>query len=447
MAWLHSGWFAIVCVVVLFWILYEGLPDFLYHVLRIQVFSKGYGDARMISLTFDDGPDPRYTPQVLALLKENDAKATFFLVGKKAKAYPDLVREIVKQGHEIAVHGYHHTHAWILSPWKTVREFRDTSKVLQEITGQTPKYYRPPWGMFNLCTRIAGKKIGALPVLWNVTAYDWRAGDQVDAIKKNILETIAPGAIVLLHDSGGAEGAPLNTLTCLRDVVPYLKVLNYDLVSIGTLLAHSRDAQAEHAQYKQKWIQPIWNLWEKLFTKLNHVRTIDQMMRLSINTWKHEPKFDDAGNVLVKQGDCVAEIHFQNEYLRSISSDSSSERAAIKVIRQFRTSLHNVALVLQHDPRYKDVQAIYGVTLLHRGGLASGFHIDEIPDSLGKKYVQLFLRWLMILYHPAGAKRLKMRTEELVPKLVWMSRAEVIDKYLNVTNKRERKQKTTIDVS
>jgi peptidoglycan-N-acetylglucosamine deacetylase len=435
MTWLQNGWIQVLVILVLFWIGYEGVPELLFHALRWRVFSKGIGDARMISLTFDDGPDPRYTPELLALLKEYDAKATFFVVGKHVRNHPDLLREIVNQGHEVGVHGFHHLNAWYLSPWKTMREFLETASAIEAVTGQKPRYYRPPWGMFNAVTRLAGKRIGAIPVLWNVTCYDWRKGDQTAAITKRLMQRVGPGSVVLLHDSGGAPNAPANTISALRQVLPYYKQLEYQLVTIGTLLRHSETVQAERAQIKQKRIQAIWNLWEWLFTKLYRVHSIDPMVRLSINTWKHASKWDEQGRLLVQKGDCAAEIHFQNEFLQSQSTDTSPERLAVKLIRQFRTSLHHVALTLQYDPRYRDVKAIYGVTLMHRGAAGAGFHVEDIPNSFGKKYLQLFLRWLMVLYHPQGTKRLKTRTEALVPKLVWMSREEVLEKYLNRESK------------
>ncbi|UOF91591.1 polysaccharide deacetylase family protein [Fodinisporobacter ferrooxydans] len=429
---------AAVLALLIVWILYAGLPDLLYHILCIGVFTKGFGGERRIALTFDDGPDPRFTPELLTILRTFGVTATFFVIGQKALQYPELLRQINEEGHEIGIHGFSHTHAWYLTPVRTFREFRDTADAIERITGTRPTSYRPPWGMFNLFTKWAGTAVGATPVLWNISTYDWRKGDQTALIVRTIVKKVCPGSVILLHDSGGASNAPCNTLQAIQEVIPFLQQLNYDFIPISNMKQVSYTYKERYRQLNRIWIQPLWNIWEWLFAKLYKVEVIDPLMRLSINRWQHSNISDEQGRSLIGKGDTVAELHFQNDFLRSLSSEDSSERTAIQAIRQMRKSLHNLAATLQHDPRYKHVKAIYGVTLIHRGAEGVGFHVADIPNTLGNRYEKLFLRWLLILYHPQGAKRLQKRTHLLVPRLVWMSREELFNQYLQAVPKQKQ---------
>ncbi|MDR4947324.1 polysaccharide deacetylase family protein [Neobacillus cucumis] len=174
-----------------------------------------------IAFTFDDGPNPLYTPQLLDLLKENNIKATFFVVGSKAEKYPELIARMHAEGHLIGMHNYVHKSNWVLSPWTICRHLNKSADIIEKITGERPVYYRPPWGLLNLLDFLLMKKYKI--VHWSVMAEDWRSRGGSEKIKNKLLMDIKNGDVILLHDCGltpGAdEDAPMNTIHALKDVL------------------------------------------------------------------------------------------------------------------------------------------------------------------------------------------------------------------------------------
>ncbi len=157
-----------------------------------------------IWLTLDDGPDPEFTPQVLSLLAEYKARATFFLIGEKANAHPDLVASIVKAGHSLGNHTLQHRSAsfWALPSLVVEREVDGCSHVLNEICGSAPRLFRPPVGMV---TPFLGEVLGQRDlhlVLWNARGFD-TTGRSPEKIARRILRDCRPGAIILAHPERG----------------------------------------------------------------------------------------------------------------------------------------------------------------------------------------------------------------------------------------------------
>ncbi len=213
--------------------IYAPLPDFWHHVLRRGVYSRGNGSSPQVSLTFDDGPDPRYTPLVLEVLAQRQVKATFFLVGQRVLRYPKLVREILANGHEIGNHTFHHRPAWLLPPWATRSEVLEGERIIRQVAGSSPLFFRPPWGLFNLSTAFSP---GAKPVLWSIHGYDWRRQSTPAKIARRIVDQARPGCIILLHDAGGAPGAPGNTCKALPLILDGLAEKGLHPVSLSHLL-------------------------------------------------------------------------------------------------------------------------------------------------------------------------------------------------------------------
>ncbi|MDH6372703.1 peptidoglycan/xylan/chitin deacetylase (PgdA/CDA1 family) [Paenibacillus sp. PastF-3] len=181
------------------------------------------GAVKEIAFTFDDGPDPCYTPELLDLLHEHDVKATFFVLGKKAEQYPDIIERMHREGHQIGIHNYTHTPNWIYSPWTNRRKQVDrTADIVERITGERPIFYRPPWGLVNLGDLFLIRKSYQI-VLWSVMVGDWKASVSAEQLKHALLKKIKPGSIIVLHDSGDTpwadEEAPLNMITGLEEVL------------------------------------------------------------------------------------------------------------------------------------------------------------------------------------------------------------------------------------
>ena len=190
---------------------------------------------RKVWITIDDGPDPADTPQLLDLLEQHGAKATFFVIGAKAERYPQLVRDIVGRGHEVANHTYHHPASWFwFYGWGgTYREISKGAGMLKRIVPQvTPRWFRAPVGMKNHHVHSILKQQGLQLVAWSV-----RGRDGVSKDKKQILDRlekgIEPGAIILMHEGGvDADGKRLAS-QILAGLLEKLKAGGYQAVLPG----------------------------------------------------------------------------------------------------------------------------------------------------------------------------------------------------------------------
>ena len=154
-------------------------------------------DETMAALTFDDGPDPIWTPRVLEVLERHGAQATFFMLGQRAAAHPELVAAVDSAGHCVANHGWSHRAVTRLSARERRREIRATHESLGP---RAARMFRPPWGRMNVRARRDLSLLQFQPVLWNVDVGDWGSDDSA-AMMAALRERIRPGCIVLLHDS------------------------------------------------------------------------------------------------------------------------------------------------------------------------------------------------------------------------------------------------------
>jgi peptidoglycan/xylan/chitin deacetylase (PgdA/CDA1 family) len=156
-------------------------------------------DARVDALTFDDGPDADATPAVLDALDAAGARATFFLVGEQIEAYPDIARDVIARGHEVAVHGMRHPAHPTLSDDEARDEVLRGHEAVAAL-GVQPRFYRPPYGRFAEGSYEACPELGLEPVYWSAWGTDWETID-AQRITDVVGPDLAPGAIVLLHDS------------------------------------------------------------------------------------------------------------------------------------------------------------------------------------------------------------------------------------------------------
>jgi peptidoglycan/xylan/chitin deacetylase (PgdA/CDA1 family) len=155
-----------------------------------------------ILITIDDGPDPHDTPMLLDLLDRYQTKAVFFMIGEKVRAHPELAREVVRRGHEIGNHTLTHPQAsfWCAGPWRTRREIAGCQQVIREITGITPRWFRPPVGHRNLFTHPVASTLGLQVMAWNRRGFDAVEKD-VAKVLARILPDLSRGDIVLLHEA------------------------------------------------------------------------------------------------------------------------------------------------------------------------------------------------------------------------------------------------------
>ncbi|TXC94109.1 polysaccharide deacetylase family protein [Streptomyces sp. ISID311] len=168
-------------------------------------------DRREIFLTFDDGPHPRHTPDILRILHRHDARATFFVVGENAVAFPDLLRDIADEGHAVANHTWTHPQLTTLPPGAVRSELGRTSSLLEEVLGTAPDLARAPYGAWDDPSLSICNDLGMSPVGWAVDSQDWTTPG-AETIADTVLAEIRPGAIILSHDGGGERRQTVQAL-------------------------------------------------------------------------------------------------------------------------------------------------------------------------------------------------------------------------------------------
>ncbi len=185
-----------------------------------------------IALTFDDGPHPRYTAEILSILAEYDVRATFFIVGENAEYYPALIGEILAAGHEIGNHSYDHSRLSHAAADTVKEEILRAESVIYELSDYKTKLFRPPEGMFNEHLIEAARELDYRVILWNIDTRDWDHTPPA-AIADHILTQVKSGDIILMHDYIGFDSP---TPEALRLVIPALLDENYRFVGISELL-------------------------------------------------------------------------------------------------------------------------------------------------------------------------------------------------------------------
>ncbi len=173
-----------------------------------------------VAITIDDGPDPEVTPQVLDILERYQSKATFFCVGKFAAQYPELCHEIIRRGHAIENHSL--SHQWyfsLLGPWRIYHEIHGAQILLGEISGQTPRFFRPTAGLRNPLLDPVLAYCGLQLCTWSKRGFDTRIKD-TNAVLESLTRNLRGGDILLLHDGSAARSA--SGTPVILDVLPRL---------------------------------------------------------------------------------------------------------------------------------------------------------------------------------------------------------------------------------
>ena len=209
------------------------------------LYHQGAGAEHQVAITFDDGPDPRWTPKILDILKTANVKAAFFLVGVNAERYPSLVRRIVDDGHEIGNHTYYHPNLALCWPEHIRLELNATQLLLETITGRATTLFRPPYASDTGPTQLSelaplkiAEDLNYLVVLENIDPQDW-AKPGADIILRRIKQQRHDGSVILLHDAGGDRS---QTVEALPRILDWLHTRGDSVVPLSTLLGTTRDA-------------------------------------------------------------------------------------------------------------------------------------------------------------------------------------------------------------
>ncbi|MDD5431861.1 MAG: polysaccharide deacetylase family protein [Candidatus Omnitrophica bacterium] len=194
---------------------------------------------KVVALTFDDGPSTEWTPKILDELKEDNVKATFFMLGEHVSKYPEIAKRVADEGHEIGNHTYDHRLVNFSSSGLLKKEILDTEKAIKSATGRSTKLFRPPKAWLNKRTKEEIRSLGFEIVLWTINSKDWVTFDYKYIIKY-ILNHVRPGDIILFHDSGavfGKEGGSrYETVRTIKRLIEELKRLGYRFVTVTELI-------------------------------------------------------------------------------------------------------------------------------------------------------------------------------------------------------------------
>ncbi len=196
----------------------------------------------IVALTFDDGPSPTFTPQVLQTLEEHRVRATFFVVGMRVESFPDVVRAIANGGHELGNHTFSHPLKQ-LNEAQFENELQRTHQIIQQVTGVTPKIYRPPGAYYNKTTLEVLKKHGYTMVLWSwwQNPKDY-TNPGADVIAQRILAEPRNGDIIVLHDLGGNRS---QTVEALPTIIKGLQEKGFAFVTVSELLSRLNPGPGE----------------------------------------------------------------------------------------------------------------------------------------------------------------------------------------------------------
>jgi len=219
----------------LFFLFYCVLPSVRFRYFAKAPFRTDKGIKRIL-LSFDDGPDPRYTGKLLDILEESGVKATFFLVADKAAEHPELVRRIMEGGHKIGFHSLAHRDTWREGPAYQKREFEAGLKILQSL-GCNPEFYRAPWGHLNLLSLALARKHHLKIILWTAMAQDWEKSSSAERVLSRLAARTKSGGVLCLHDSGcgkaAAAGAPGETIEAVAGFIPLMTEKGFTFVLPG----------------------------------------------------------------------------------------------------------------------------------------------------------------------------------------------------------------------
>ncbi|WP_276356363.1 polysaccharide deacetylase family protein [Cohnella caldifontis] len=436
---------------------YALLPALISRIFGFRVFQRGRADQE-IALTFDDGPDPVYTPKLLDLLKKYGATGTFFLVGSHAEKYPEIVARIHDEGHVIGIHNYLHHSNWLMRPKTVKKQILRTSDVIKRITGIRPNYYRPPWGIVNL---FDYRRLGHLQiVLWTGMFGDWKLRVGAEKLYRRMRRKLNPGEVFVLHDCGrtfGAdEDAPGEMIKALERILVDGKQEGYRFVGVDEMISiteeNNRRPKSEASSdqggeetasrsatssgrgstrrigpFKRAFVS-LWMLWERAFHVLFRLRPIGDGSKYNYRIRKYggpEIRLTDGSSL--RRGDSVLELHFDNEMLFNMGMNArSAVHTAIQLIRDMEKGLPEIARTLENAPGGENVKALYGVSMIHRGAESMGFQVYDLPKGLFAWSSNLYLKFLLSVIHPEGGKRVREHGDTLSPRIILMERGDLL---------------------
>jgi peptidoglycan/xylan/chitin deacetylase (PgdA/CDA1 family) len=201
-----------------------------------EALSRGKPGSRTIALTFDDGPHPVTTRAVLEILRQHEVRATFFLLGHKVVAHPDVVREICAAGHTIGVHGFQHDRLFCLRSSRYARsQIERTQRAIEAACGITATLFRPPIGFASHMTFRGAERAGVQVVAWTVRSLDGLESARAERVAERVIKRLVDGCVVLLHDAAERDDFEPASIAALPEILRAVREGRYTAVGVDEL--------------------------------------------------------------------------------------------------------------------------------------------------------------------------------------------------------------------
>ncbi|AWN22392.1 polysaccharide deacetylase family protein [Deinococcus irradiatisoli] len=358
---------------------YLGLPYLLVQRLGLGLVRQGSWSHYDLALTFDDGPAPATTPAVLDALKAAGARATFFVLVERAEAHPDLIRRMRREGHQIELHAVRHRHSWLRSPWGAFLEPRLGAERLTRLTGERPRFHRPPHGAYTLATVLGQRRAGLVGAHWDVEGRDWHPDFTPQRVAQRVLARAHPGAVVVLHDAGPGSA---NTVPALPGLLSALSERGYTFHPLGTL-------PGLRPLGRQTLPRRLSGLLDRVFDRLGHLEPVmgraDQAFRIGVVRLPAGPFTLRSGRVIEK-GATVLELHVNSPHMVDFGVKRGMRRA-------IAWDLPWLAEEILGRPEWRRAEGIY--TLGSLSTLAAMFGLEN--HAVSPADARRLTRWANLL--------------------------------------------------
>ncbi len=183
-------------------------------------------ETKKIAITFDDGPNPYFTMELLEGLKKRGVKATFFVLGEEVEKFPEILSAVHEDGHLIGVHSYKHVNFRQIGQQKAIEQVKKTQTAIHDVTGEYANFIRPPYGCW---PKELSKQVPLIEILWDVDPMDWATAD-ADTVVQRVLDNTEEGSIILLHD------ASASSVQAAFTIIDTLEKQGYEFVTVEELL-------------------------------------------------------------------------------------------------------------------------------------------------------------------------------------------------------------------
>jgi peptidoglycan/xylan/chitin deacetylase (PgdA/CDA1 family) len=384
---------------------------------------RGPKDRYAVALTFDDGPDPVFTPRVLDILAQFGVRATFFVIGKEAERHPTIIRAIANAGHEVGNHTYTHRPLWLLSPHQTREEIDRCAHALAAILGAPPRYFRPPWGQLNLaavrhCTGVRQQR-----VLWSLRGEGWLPLANQETILRIVARRLHPGAIIDLHDGGGLAHTPARMAAALPALLGLIRQRGYRCLTLSELLTEGPTAPSCTTLSSRlwDWYEWAWNTWFG-------VARLGQDTILTLGLTIHDgSELILRDGTMIHPGTQVGELHFDRARVAHLHRTVAQRRLGLALRRELERTLQRLAQMVVEHPHYRPLEALRSTTLFWREATRLGFEVCGREPGWYHGFLSWYQRMLLVRDHPQGRRRLQGTRWEA--RTVWLSRQELLRRY------------------